>query len=72
MLISFVNYKKKSHPVSKRKNYMRTWKEVHTQCQGARNDCRMSAHPSATLASCLPTGSSVITSARVLMIISCC
>jgi len=50
---------------------MRTWKEVHTQCQGARNDCRVSAHPSASLASYLPTGSSVITSARVLMIISC-
>jgi hypothetical protein len=72
MLISFVNYKKKSHPVSKRKNYMRTWKEVHTQCQGAWNDCRTSAHPFASLARCLPTGSSVIPSARVLMTISCC
>jgi len=49
---------------------MRTWKEVHTQRQGARNDCRMSAHPSASLARCLPTGSSMITSARVLMTIS--
>jgi len=49
---------------------MRTWKEVHTQRQGARNDCRMSAHPSASLARCLPTGSSMITLARVLMTIS--
>lgn len=71
MLISFVNYKKNHTLFLSVKNYMRTWKEVHTQCQGARNDCRVSAHPSASLASYLPTGSSVITSARVLMIISC-